>query len=167
MSDQAASTPSSTIFLIGMVGSMSGLLIGYNTAVIAPALAFIAQDFALGAFMQGVAVSSVLLGGFIGALVAGALIPRAGERPTLFVAAILFIVGGVGSAWADSFVGWLVWGTVGGLGVGAAAMVAPLYVSETAPARMRGALVSTVQLMITIGILVSYLTGAAWTPTKD
>ncbi len=167
MSDASASTPSSTIFLIGMVGSMSGLLIGYNTAVIAPALAFITQDFALGAFMQGVAVSSVLLGGFIGALLAGALIPRTGERPMLFATAILFIAGSVGSAWADSFVPWLVWRTVCGLGVGAATMVGPLYVSETAPARMRGALVSTVQLMITIGILVSYLAGAAWTPAKD
>ena len=166
MQDPSTSMPSSTIFLIGMVGSMSGLLIGYNTAVIAPALEFITQDFALGAFMQGVAVSSVLLGGFIGALLAGALIPRTGERPTLFVTAILFIVGGVGSAYADSFVPWLVWRTICGLGVGAATMVGPLYVSETAPARMRGALVSTVQLMITIGILVSYLAGAAWTPAK-
>ena len=167
MSILKAAKSSSTIFLAGGVGALSGLLIGYNTAVIAPALAFIAQDFALGAFMQGIAVSSVLLGGFIGALVAGALIPRAGERPTLFVTAILFIVGGVGSAWAGSFVPWLAWRTVCGLGVGAATMVAPLYVSETAPAHMRGALVSTVQLMITIGILVSYLAGAAWTPAKD
>src|SRR3990170_4221001 len=68
MQDPPTSTPASMIFLIGMVGSMSGLLIGYNTAVIAPALEFITHDFALGAFMQGVAVSSVLLGGFIGAL---------------------------------------------------------------------------------------------------
>lgn len=167
MSIAWASKAPPTVLLAGGVGALSGLLIGYNTAVIAPALAFIAQDFSLNAFMQGVAVSSVLLGGFIGALLAGALMPRAGERPTLFVTAILFIVGGIGSAWASSFVPWLVWRTVCGLGVGAATMVAPLYVSETAPARMRGALVSTVQLTITIGILVSYLTGAAWTPAKN
>jgi MFS transporter, SP family, galactose:H+ symporter len=155
------------ILLVGLVGSMSGLLIGYCTAVIAPALAFITRDFGLGPFLQGVAVSSVLLGGFVGALLAGALIPRAGERRTLFFTAVLFIVGSVGSAYADSFVPWLVWRTVCGLGVGAATMVGPLYVSETAPTRMRGALVSTVQLMITTGILISYLTGAAWTPAKD
>jgi sugar porter (SP) family MFS transporter len=155
------------IVLVGLVGSMSGLLIGYCTAVIAPALEFITRDFALGPFLQGVAVSSVLLGGFVGALLAGGFIRRLGERPTLFLTAILFIVGSIGSGLSDSFVPWLVWRSITGLAVGAATMVGPLYVSETAPANVRGALVSTVQLTITIGILASYLAGALWTASGN
>ena len=81
------------IVLVGLVGSMSGLLIGYCTAVIAPALEFISRDFGLGVFLQGVAVASVLLGGFVGALLAGGFIRRLGERPTLFITGLLFIVG--------------------------------------------------------------------------
>ncbi len=155
------------IVLVGLVGSMSGLLIGYCTAVIAPALEFITHDFGLDAVLQGVAVSSVLLGGFVGALLAGGFIRRLGERPTLFVTGLLFIVGSIGSGLSDSFVPWLVWRSITGLGVGAATMVGPLYVSETAPAHMRGALVSTVQLTITIGILASYLAGIVWTAAGD
>jgi SP family galactose:H+ symporter-like MFS transporter len=155
------------IVLVGLVGSMSGLLIGYCTAVIAPALEFITRDFRLGPVLQGVAVSSVLLGGFVGALVAGGLIRRLGERPTLFVTGLLFIAGSIGSGLSDSFVPWLVWRSITGLAVGAATMVGPLYVSETAPAHMRGALVSTVQLTITIGILASYLAGALWTASGN
>ena len=154
------------IILIGLMAAMSGLLIGYNTAVIAPALEFVTRDFALGPFMQGVAVSSVLFGGFVGALLAGGLIRRTGERPTLFATAILFAVGGVGAAVSETFLPWLLWRTVTGLGVGAATMVAPLYVSETVPPRVRGALVSIIQLTITLGILASYLAGAVWTPTQ-
>ena len=155
------------IVLVGLVGSMSGLLIGYCTAVIAPALEFITRDFRLGPVLQGVSVSSVLLGGFVGALLAGGLIRRLGERPTLFVTGLLFIAGSIGSGLSDSFVPWLVWRSITGLAVGAATMVGPLYVSETAPAHMRGALVSTVQLTITIGILASYLAGALWTASGN
>lgn len=154
------------IILIGLMAAMSGLLIGYNTAVIAPALEFVTRDFALGPFMQGVAVSSVLFGGFVGALLAGGLIRRTGERPTLLATAVLFAVGGVGAAVSESFLLWLLWRTVTGLGVGAATMVAPLYVSETVPPRVRGALVSIIQLTITLGILASYLAGAVWTPVQ-
>lgn len=153
--------------LVGLVGGMSGLLIGYCTAIIAPALEFIARDFGLGIFLQGVAVSAVLLGGFVGALTAGGFIRRLGERPTLIVTALLFIAGSIGSGLSDTFVAWLVWRSITGLAVGAATMVGPLYVSETAPIHMRGALVSTVQLTITIGILASYLAGALWTDSGD
>ena len=154
------------IILIGLVAAMSGLLIGYNTAVIAPALEFVTRDFALGPFTQGVAVSSVLFGGFVGALFSGGLIRRTGERPALFATALLFAVGGVGAALSESFLPWLLWRTVTGFGVGAATMVAPLYVSETVPSRVRGALVSIIQLTITLGILASYIAGTVWTPAQ-
>lgn len=151
------------IVLIACLAALSGVLIGYNTAVIAPALEFLTKQFHLSPLMQGVVVSSVLLGGFAGSLWAGALIRRLGERPMLFITALLFVAGAVGSGLADSVTSLLAWRTVTGLGVGAATMVTPLYVGETAPSRLRGALVSVVQLAITIGILLSYIVGAAWT----
>jgi sugar porter (SP) family MFS transporter len=153
------------IVLVGCVAALSGMLIGYNTAVIAPALDFLIRDFRLDALMQGLVVSAVLLGGFIGSLVAGAFIRRTGERPVLFATALLFAAGATGSAFSESIPVLVAWRLVVGLGVGAATMVAPLYVSETTPARMRGAFVSIIQLAITIGILLSYLTGMAWTPS--
>ena len=153
------------IALIAILAALSGLLVGYNTAVIAPVLDFVTADFGLDPVMQGVVVSSVLLGGLVGSLIAGTLIHRLGERSVLLFTALLFIVGPVGAALAESVSSLLIWRTVTGLGVGAATMVAPLYVSETAPARLRGALVSVIQLAITVGILLSYLTGAAWTPS--
>ena len=156
------------IALIAGIAAMSGLLIGYNTAVIAGALPFIATGFRIGPVMQGVVVSAVLFGGLVGSLIAGGAIRRFGEKPVLILTALLFVVGPIGSALSDMVgldtVGpMLIWRTVVGLGVGAATMVAPLYVSETAPAHLRGGLVSVIQLAITIGILLSYLAGTAWT----
>lgn len=153
--------------LIAGIATMAGLLIGYNTAVIAGALPFIAEWFAIGPFMQGVDVASILLGGFVGSLLAGGLIPRFGERPILLITAVLFIVGPIGSAIASSVPVMLMWRFIAGLGVGAATMVVPLYVSETAPTRLRGALVSVIQLAITIGILISYVAGTLWTPSGN
>lgn len=142
---------------------MSGLLIGYSTAVIAPVLVLISEVFGLDPMMQGVVVSAVLLGGLVGSLAAGGLIRRLGERPVLAATAVLFLLGAIGSALAGSVASLVAWRLVLGLGVGAATMVTPLYVSETAPVHLRGALVSIIQLAITVGILLSYLVGAAWT----
>ena len=151
--------------LIAGIAAMSGLLIGYSTAVIAPVLSFITNDFGLGPVMQGVVVSAVLLGGLIGSLAAGGLIHRVGERPVLIATTLLFLIGTGGTALAGAVAAMLVWRTIVGFGVGAATMVTPLYVSETAPAHLRGALVSVIQLAITVGILLSYLAGTAWTPS--
>ena len=127
------------IALVTAIASMSGLLVGYNTAVIAPALNFLTRDFGLGPISQGIVVSSVLVGGLVGSLLAGGLIRRLGERPLLFATALLFIVGAIGSTFAESAATMAAWRLVVGLGVGAATMVTPLYVSETAPARLRAA----------------------------
>lgn len=151
--------------LIAAIAAMSGLLIGYSTAVIAPVLELITRQFGLNAVMQGVVVSSVLFGGLVGSLAAGGLIRRLGERPVMIATALLFVIGPIGSAWASSTNEMLVWRTLLGLAVGGATMVTPLYVSETAPVHLRGALVSIIQLAITVGILLSYLAGTAWTPS--
>ncbi|MCA0305631.1 MAG: sugar porter family MFS transporter [Proteobacteria bacterium] len=155
------------LILITLLATLSGLLVGYSTAVIAPALEFVTRAFALTPLMQGVVVSAVLVGGFAGSLVAGGMIRRFGERPVLFATGVLFVAGALGSWAADSFATLLAARLCSGLGVGAATMVTPLYVGETAPTRWRGALVSVIQLAITVGILASYLVGAAWTPSGD
>jgi sugar porter (SP) family MFS transporter len=152
-------------WLIAGIAALSGLLIGYVTAVIAPALQFLTSEFGLGPIGGGIVVSAVLFGGFVGSMLAGAITRRFGQRPTLIATGVLFVVGSLGSALAASFPVLVAWRFIVGLGVGAATMVAPLYVSETAPARWRGGLVSLIQLAITLGILLSYLAGAQWTPT--
>src|SRR5258708_19286337 len=90
------------IVLVGFVAALSGVLIGYNTAVIAPALDFLIKDFHLVPLAQGLVVSAVLFGGFIGSLCAGALIRHTGERPVLFVTAFLFFLRPPASGFSDS-----------------------------------------------------------------
>jgi len=152
---------------IAATAALSGLLIGYDTAVIAPALGFLTARFGLSDAMQGMVVSSVLLGGLVGSILAGAAARRWGRRPVLIATAALFLLAapGAASAWRlDLLLGWRL---VLGLAVGAATTVAPLHVGETAPARWRGGLVSGIQLAITIGILLSYLAGTAWAPSAN
>lgn len=150
--------------VVAAVAAISGFLIGYDTAVIAGALEFIARDFALGAFAKGVVVTAILLGGLVGAVASGSLAGRFGQKPTLMGTALLFALCALGSAFAGDFYALTGWRFGLGLAVGAATMVAPLYVAETAPSAWRGALVSGIQLAITIGILSSYLVGLAYTP---
>lgn len=163
----AADRITATAGAIAAVAALSGLLIGYNTAVIAPALPFIARHFGLGPGMEGAVVAAVLVGGFAGSIVAGGAAKRWGQRPVLMGCAVLFAAGALGSALANSALLLMFWRLVLGLAVGASSAVAPLYVGETAPSRWRGALVSGIQLAITLGILLSYLAGTAWTPSGN
>ena len=153
--------------VVAAVAAISGFLIGYDTAVIAGALEFIARDFALGTVAKGVVVTAILVGGLAGAVASGPIAGRVGQRPALMATALLFAVCALGSAFAGD-----VWALTGwrfglGLAVGAATMVAPLYVSETAPSAWRGTLISSIQLAITIGILASYVVGLTFTSAGD
>src|SRR5215212_8475411 len=144
-----------------------GLLFGYDTGVISGALLFIKQDFApLSPFLQGIIVSTLLVGAVVGALSGGPLSDRIGRRPTALLAAVVFGAGALAVAFAPS-VTFIIFGRfLLGLGVGLASMIVPLYIAEIAPADRRGALVSLNQLMITIGILVSYIVGVIFTPIE-
>lgn len=150
-----------------MITATGGLLFGYDTGVISGALLFVKQDFApLSDFLQGVIVSFLLVGAVTGALIGGPLCDRFGRRRITILAAIIFGVGAVAAALTPS-VGFLIFARfILGLGVGLASLVVPLYIAEIAPPDTRGALVSLNQLMITVGILVSYLVGVAFTPTE-
>jgi MFS transporter, SP family, galactose:H+ symporter len=141
----------------GAIGALGGFLFGYDTGVVSGALLFIKEDFDLGAFEQGAVVSVLLLGAMIGAAQAGRPADRYGRKPTLLVIAAVYTVGILGAAVAPGFETLLLARFVMGLGVGAASAVVPLYLSEVAPPDVRGRLVSLNQLMITIGIVASYL----------
>jgi MFS transporter, SP family, major inositol transporter len=150
------------VYLISAVAALGGMLFGYDTGVISGALLFIKKVFALSPFMQGAVVSSLLVGATIGALVAGPFSDRFGRRPVLISAAIIFIVGALLAAMTPSAAILIVARFILGLAVGTASLLVPLYIAEMAPADIRGALVNFNQLMITVGILVSYLVGYAF-----
>jgi len=149
------------------ITATGGLLFGYDTGVISGALLFIRQDFApLSPFMEGIIVSTLLVGAVVGALSGGPLSDRIGRRPTALIAAVVFGAGALAVAFAPG-VAFIVFGRfLLGLGVGLASMIVPLYIAEMAPADRRGSLVSLNQLMITIGILLSYIVGVIFAPIE-
>ena len=148
--------------LIAATATLGGLLFGYDTGVISGALLFLRDAFALSPLMQGVVTSIALLGAAVGAGFAGGLSDRYGRRPVILVTALVFVVGSLLSAAATDLWMLLAGRLLVGLGIGVSSMLAPLYLAETAPAESRGAMVSLNQLMITSGILVSYLIGYAF-----
>jgi MFS transporter, SP family, arabinose:H+ symporter len=148
------------LVLICLTAGLGGFLFGFDTAVISGGINFLRAQFNLSAAMEGWLMSSALLGCVAGAAVAGWLADRFGRKKVLFVSAWLFIVSAIFCAVATS-PSQLVWARIiGGLGVGFAAMVAPMFIAEMSPAKLRGRLVSLYQLAITLGILCSYLSNA-------
>lgn len=143
--------------LIALVAAISGILFGYDTGVMSGAILFIAPDFALTPWLNGIVVGMVLLGALIGAIVSGRLTDFFGRRKLLLIVSFLFIFGALATAIAPSIL-WLIIGRIViGIAVGNASYVGPLYISEMAPQKHRGALVALNQLAIVIGILLSYI----------
>jgi len=145
-----------SVYFIAAVASIGGLLFGYDTGVISGALLFLRQRFGLNATTQEIAVSAVLAGAIIGSLVAGRLNDALGRKKTQLLLAVIFTVGALLTAISPNLAFFLVCRVIVGLGIGAAASVVPVYISEIAPARLRGRLVTFNQLAITVGIAVSY-----------
>ncbi len=145
------------IILVSIVAALGGLLFGFDTAVISGTIPFITQYFGLDEFTLGWAVSSILIGCAGGALLAGTLADAYGRRWVLVICAGLFAVSGIGVALSDRLWVFVLFRLVGGLGVGAAAVVSPMYIAEVAPSVWRGRLVSLYQLAIVSGILLAYV----------
>ncbi len=146
----------SFIMLVSIVAALGGLLFGFDTAIISGTIPYITTYFGLDEYMLGWSVSSILIGCAIGALLAGTLADKYGRRFTLLFCALLFAVSGAGAGLSHQLNVFIFFRMIGGLGVGAAAMVSPMYIAEMAPAKWRGRLVACYQMAIVIGILVAY-----------
>jgi MFS transporter, SP family, major inositol transporter len=156
------------VYVTIAIAAVGGLLFGYDAGIAGGAVIQLAAgDPSVTAWTQGLIVSIMCVGAAAGALFAGPLSDRAGRRPVIVAAGALFTVGALMSA-IDLGIGWLcVARVVLGLGVGAVSMLVPVYIAELAPARIRGMLVSAFQLLITIGILVSYFVNTATAPSNS
>lgn len=150
------------IYLIAAIAGLAGALFGFDEGVIAGALGPLRTDLGINAVAEGMMTAAVPFGAFVGAIIAGRLAPSAGRRKLLLAAAVLFVVGALLSASAAGLWTLTAARLIIGLGVGVAAMMAPLYISECAPAAQRGMLVSIYQLAITLGILGAYVVGYAF-----
>ncbi len=147
---------SSKVIFITLIATLGGLLFGYDTAVISGAIGSLGEYFQLDATQRGWAASSALVGCIIGAAFAGILSQQLGRRLTLIISAILFLASAIGSALPTHFSEFILYRILGGVGVGLASMISPMYIAEVAPADKRGQLVSYNQLAIVSGILVVY-----------
>ena len=147
------------IYFLAAVAAISGFLFGYDEGVIAVVRPSLDKDFPMGPLVGGFMTAAVPLGALAAASVAGRIVDRFGRRRVLMAAAALFALGALIAAAITAIWMLVMARLILGLAIGVAAVRAPLYIAETAPLRIRGALVSTYQLAITIGILVSYLTG--------
>lgn len=155
-------TESSIVYLtfLCVVSALGGLLFGFDTVVISGTLTALRTQFALGPAMEGWLVSSALLGCAIGAVAAGSLADRMGRKPVLLLSGALFVACSVGCMLAGNF-DVLIWARlIGGLGVGLASMVSPLYISEISPAHLRGRMVTLFQFAITVGICLALFSNA-------
>ncbi|HVN68681.1 MAG TPA: sugar porter family MFS transporter [Candidatus Binatia bacterium] len=145
------------VLLVASIAALGGLLFGYDTGVISGAILFITKDFDLPTRLQAFTISVVLIGCMAGAAVAGGVADRIGRRATLLAAGVIFLAGSILSALAPDETLLLAGRFVVGIGIGFSSVVAPLYISEVAPASSRGALVSLYQFAITVGILAAYV----------
>ncbi|MET7000382.1 sugar porter family MFS transporter [Chitinophaga defluvii] len=145
------------IFFWAFVVALGGFLFGFDTAVISGAEQFIQQYWHLTPMEHGLTVSIALIGTVFGAL--GGSIPsdRLGRKATLILVALVFLLSAAGTALATNWYFFLLCRFVGGLGVGASSVTAPVYISEVAPAKYRGRMVALFQFNVVFGILVSYL----------
>lgn len=149
------------LFMITLVASLGGFLFGFDMAVVSGILPLLQKQFSLSAFQEGWFVSSALVGCIIGVAISGELSDRLGRKKPLILAALLFLLSALGCSLLPSLTGIIAARMLGGIGIGLASNVVPLYISEIAPARIRGRLVTYYQLAVTLGILVAYLTNSA------
>jgi sugar porter (SP) family MFS transporter len=144
------------LYLYTFVAALGGLLFGFDTAVISGTIPFITKFFNLNDALLGYAVSSALIGCVIGAISVGKPGDLFGRRTMLKVMAVLFFVSAIGTGLANSLSIFVIFRIIGGLAVGGASVLSPMYISEISPAKTRGRFVATAQLAIVIGILTAF-----------
>jgi MFS transporter, SP family, sugar:H+ symporter len=144
--------------LISLIVALGGFLLGFDSAVISGATPFYRETFGLnsGSMLIGFSVSSLILGAIMGNIMAGKLADRFGRRKILMFTAVLFTISAISTALAFNITSFLIARIVGGLGVGMAILIAPMYIAEIAPRKLRGTLVTFNQLNIVLGISIAY-----------
>lgn len=157
----ASSGRSFLVVQVCLVASLGGVLFGFDTAVISGTIGMVETQFGLDKVEVGWFGSAALIGAIIGSLLSGVLGDRYGRRYVLLVSAVLFFLSALGSTLPFSFSALIIARLVGGLGIGIASVLAPLYISEFSPANIRGRLVALYQLSIVMGILLAYFSNWA------
>lgn len=145
------------LLFISIVAALGGLLFGFDIAIITGAGPYLVETFELNNIQEGWAYSSLLFGCIIGAAVAGRITDAIGRKKILIIVAVLFALTSIGSALVFNLNSLVLARICGGIAVGAASTVSPMYISEITPKRYRGSFVSMYQLFIVTGILISYL----------
>ncbi|OAQ40346.1 hypothetical protein A5893_05175 [Pedobacter psychrophilus] len=143
-----------------IAAAVGGLLFGFDTAVISGTIEFISGQYSLNTNMEGWFVSSGLAGCILGVIVVGLISNKLGRKPILLLSGFLFLLSAVGCAWASNIEQLILFRLAGGLGVGIASVICPLYITEFSPSKIRGRMVAFYQLAITIGILLAYFSNS-------
>jgi sugar porter (SP) family MFS transporter len=143
---------------ISLIAALGGFLFGFETAVISGAEKTVQQLWSLDSFMQGFTVASSLIGTVLGSLIASMPAQKFGRKKTLTAISLLYLVSAIGCATTYTWALFISFRFIGGIAVGASSVVGPMYISEISPARLRGRLAGSFQLMIVTGIFVAYLT---------
>ena len=146
------------VVALAIVGALGGFLFGYDSSVINGANQALYEFFGISsAALKGFVVSVALLGAAVGAFIGGGLADRFGRRRVMTIAALLFLIAGIGTAFPFGIPDFILWRIVGGFAIGLAAVISPMYISEIAPAHLRGRLSSLFQFAIVIGIFSTQL----------
>ncbi len=145
------------IIFLSAVAALGGFLFGYDTAVISGTIKMVTQQFNLNAQQEGWYVGCALVGSIFGVAVAGMISDKFGRKISLLISAFLFTLSALGCAISGDVTELVIYRIVGGIGIGVASIISPLYISEIAVAKYRGRLVSLYQLAVTVGFLAAYL----------
>ncbi len=160
MNQSSRQKSNSYLIFIALTAAFGGFLFGYDTAVISGTISLVKQQFALSTLMEGWFVSSALVGCILGVMMAGEMADRFGRKASLIAAGLLFCISAFGCALSGSHTELILFRLVGGLGIGIASMLSPLYISEVSPAKIRGRMVALYQLAICMGIVAAYFANA-------
>ena len=160
MGTSANNPHTARVIALAVAGAVGGFLFGFDSSVVNGAVDALAGEFDLSKGLTGFAVASALIGCAIGAYLGGRIADRWGRIPTMVVGAILFLVSSFGTGLAFSVWDLIFWRVIGGLGIGIASVIAPAYIAEISPRKMRGRLGSLQQLAITVGIFAALLSDA-------
>jgi sugar porter (SP) family MFS transporter len=144
---------------VACVAAFAGILFGYDTGVISVSIVFLSKQFHLTPSSKGFAVAAVLIGALIGAIFSGRLADKYGRKNMLIVDSVIFALGTLGSCFSHDLTTFVISRIVVGIAIGISSYIGPLYISEISPVKYRGALVSLNQVLISVGIFISYIVG--------